>query len=55
MSNKKDFLKNYIASKKELMKHFKCDDDFFIKPLEIAIDCVKTAFIFSNANFAVEE
>ena len=84
------------------MKHFKCDDDFFIKPLEslkwavkeeddfsfliywtsedkrntavivkkngssmiykadtytmvIAIDCVKTAFIFSNENFAVEE
>ncbi len=102
MSNKKDFLKNYIASKKELMEHFKCDDDFFIKPLEslkwavkeeddfsfliywtsedkrntavivkkngnsmiykadtytmvIAIDCVKTAFIFSNENFAVEE
>ena len=102
MSNKKDFLKNDIASKKELMKHFLVDDDFFIKPLEslkwavkeeddfsfliywendnkrktavivkkngnsmiykadtytmvIAIDCVKTAFIFSNANFAVEE
>ena len=98
MSNTKDFLKNYISSKKELMEHFKCDDDFFIKPLEslkwairneddfhflvywpenekmksavvvkkngnamiykadqytmvVAIDCVKTAFIFSNNNF----
>ncbi len=102
MSNKTDFLKNYITSKKELMQHFQCNDDFFIKPLEslkwavkededfsfliywtndnkrntavivkkngnsmiykadtytmvIAIDCVKTAFIFSNENFAVEE
>ena len=98
----KDFLKNYISSKKELMEHFKCEDDFFIKPLEnlkwavkseddfnfliywnetgkkhtavivkkngnamiykaskytmvIAIDCVKTAFIFSNNNFDKEE
>ena len=34
MSNKTDFLKNYITSKKELMQHFQCNDDFFIKPLE---------------------
>lgn len=102
MSNNTDFLKNYISSKKMLMKQFSCDDDFFIKPLEnlkwavkseddfsflmywtdddkrhsavivkkngspmvyktdmytmvIAIDCIKTAFVFSNNNYSTEE
>lgn len=102
MSDKKDFLKNYVSSKKQLMEHFKCEDDYFIKPLEslkwavkneddfsfliywtkdekrhsavivkkngeamiykskeyamvVAIDCVKTAFVFSNSNFVLDE
>ncbi len=97
MSDKNNFLENYINSKKQLMEYFKCDGDFFIKPLEnlkwsikndgdfnflmywtedlkrhsavitkkngnpmvykveeytmvVAIDCIKTAFIFSNSN-----
>lgn len=32
-SSQKDFVKDYISVQDELFKYFKCDDNFFIKPL----------------------
>jgi len=46
-NKKKDFLKSYVTSKNELMTHFKCDEDFFIKPMEGIKWAVKTEEDFS--------
>ncbi len=29
----KDFVKNFSAAQEQLLKHFDCDEDFFLKPL----------------------
>ena len=47
MSKSKDFLKLYKQSKNELMQHFQCDNEFFVKPLDNCKWAVKNDEDFS--------